>query len=692
MDDDVQYLGTRLAATENLDDPCHAHRPVAGITLHVEKCGDRPAHDLTFYRARSAYVNVGRKSGSDDRSMRRENDDHNAVFTCQVVSARHAKLFLTDSGQVYIVDLHSRHGTHLSRRGETAPRTLQPDVDTLLADGDVLTFGKVVGAGSYHVSPVTVRVELLTGPSPPSEPSADRVRIASHPSSPVLEVWPRKLCSGRYGLISTSIIESDSPQSSSSISVSSDEASSQSDQESDLDDEHGCVPTVFWDTQGKPSVKIPAFRSFIREICHSAISHPSDIPDEPLGDAPGSPFSDIVIQPSPVVVAEPFPVPRSPSPIDLITPPPPSEAKQSEPAVIGAWPASRPESPRHTSLEVEAGQSEVPLVLERDSEPEPVPAPPSPCHTRFATKTLSELVQCLNPPPYFSTSGPFSNSIRIKSEFKGSFKNVEDRITALQETVGDLKSRQSVTEEDVVDLQSHVEMLEPDSERLICRITGAERNIATLSTLQGKMTVLQNQVTTLRSRLDASEEPRPVETPMDDVRACADALNNLVSEMKVLREDVEKRIDAKMEAIQSARAEALDALKGVVAEAESMKSSKRKRGDDEEVEEETPEVVAVAQPVAHSPPVVVDEIPLPEVSIPQIPIPQLPIPVPDLPVPIPVLAPVPTPKVPAPEIPALDSEPARPKKRARTAMHTVAHTAAAMVVGAAATWSALAFS
>jgi len=117
MDDDVQYLGTRLAPTEPLDDPCDGHRTVAGrsfrhpplapsshlsagITLHVEKCGDRPAHDLTFYRARSAYVNVGRKSGSDDRSMRRENDDHNAVFTCQVVSAKHAKLVLSDSGQV----------------------------------------------------------------------------------------------------------------------------------------------------------------------------------------------------------------------------------------------------------------------------------------------------------------------------------------------------------------------------------------------------------------------------------------------------------------------------------------------------------------------------------------------------------------------------------------------------------------
>ena len=70
-------------------------------------------------------------------------------------------------------------------------------------------------------------------------------------------------------------------------------------------------------------------------------------------------------------------------------------------------------------------------------------------------------------------------------------------------------------------------MLEPDSERLLCRITGAERNIASLSTLQGQTTALQNQVTTLRARLEAAEH-RPVETPMDDVRACADALNNLV--------------------------------------------------------------------------------------------------------------------------------------------------------------------
>lgn len=100
-----------------------------------------------------------------------------------------------------------------------------------------------------------------------------------------------------------------------------------------------------------------------------------------------------------------------------------------------------------------------------------------------------------------------------------------------------------------------------------------------------------------------------------------------------------------------------------------MRSPKRKR--DEEAEEETPVVVM---------PLVVEEPPAPEVPVPQIPVPQVPVPVsiPDLP------------KVSVPEVPVL--EPARPKKRARTAMHMVAHTAAAMAIGAAATWSALAFS
>lgn len=114
-----------------------------------------------------------------------------------------------------------------------------------------------------------------------------------------------------------------------------------------------------------------------------------------------------------------------------------------------------------------------------------------------------------------------------------------------------------------------------------------------------------------------------------------------------------------------------------------MRSSKRKRGDEEE---EAPEVVSAPEPVACGLPVVVAEIPLPEVSVPQVPIPQVPVSVPDLGVPDHARIT----EEPAPEVPTI--EPTRPKKRARTAMHTFAQTAAAMAIGAAATWSALAFS
>ncbi|KAG9312751.1 hypothetical protein JVU11DRAFT_7185 [Chiua virens] len=692
----------------------------AGISLHVEKCGEKPAHELTFYRARSAYVNIGRKSGSDDRSMRRENDDHNAIFTCQVVSAKHAKLVFSDSGQVsyFIFCAWRNHASNAPSRGR----------NSRLPTGDVLTFGKVVGAGSYHVSPVTVRVELLSCCSP-SEPATD---LASTPPlnllgslSPVL-FRPRKLSSGRYGLISACCVESgsDSPHSSSSISVSSDAASSQSDQDSDVEEQHLCVPAVLRDGQGRAAVKIPAFRSFIRDIYQNTASHSpciSDVPDEHFEDAPGTtPSADPVRQPSPVVVIiEPSSKSRSHSPMEMATPSPspPSEVQQpAEPAVIGAWPASRPESPRHSSLEVETRRPEVPPVSELDRAPELPSNQTQTCQARvtpFSNDALIELMHRLPPPPpFFPISGPFSTSIAsdfglpsaqhpphplppppppllphrvvppfqplhklvsecVNSEVKGSFKS--DRITTLQETADDLKSRQTLTEDEVFDLQSHFEILEPESKRLLCRITGAERNIATLSMLQGQMTVLQKQVASLRERLDVSE-PKTVGTPMED------ALNNLVSEMKSLRENAEKRIEAKMEAIQSARAEALDALKEVTIEAKSSMSMKRKRVDEDE--EETSEAIApsdiVMEPATCSPPLV-DETSMSEVSVPHVPVPQLPVPMPS-----------PVGETSSLEIPILDSP--RPKKRARTALYTVAQTAAAMAIGAAATWSALAFS
>ncbi|KAF8839981.1 hypothetical protein BDN67DRAFT_969224 [Paxillus ammoniavirescens] len=610
--------------------------------------------------------------------MRRENDDHNVVFACQVVSARHAKLVLSDSGQVYVVDLHSRHGTHLLRRGETVPKMLKAEVATALADGDILTFGKVVGAGSYLVSPVTVRVELLTSNSSLKASSPLRaltpINSLSHAVSRA-----RKLSSGRYGLfVPPSYIESESPHSTSSLYASSDEASSPSEHESDAEEVQSCVPPLLRDGQEKASVKIPTFRSFIKDIYTTSISRsPSVLGDlnVPLVDAPGSPSSSVEVlsQPSPVVVVIDPHESRSQSPMELSTPSPSplSEAQQSEPPVIGAWPASRPESPRHSAVAAaEPPKSDAPMPESELTQPSITqskiselftPLPPrlpflpdgsfNHLSTAFGVHPSMLLrppppphpFPPLPPPPPHLHMMPFHQVLadRVGSELKATIKSVKEQVTALGESVTGLKSRQSFTEEDVIDLQSHVHRLEPESERLLCRINVAERNIASLSSLQ-------SQVNTLRSRLDAPE-PRPAEAHLNDVKACAEALNNLVFEMKALREDAEKRIEEKIGAISTARTEALNAI---ATEVEVLRSLKRKRTDDDDDSSEH----------QVSPGVATDAI-------------------------TEQAAPTPVPNV----CDGVTLETSRPQKRAKTAMYAVAQTAVTMAIGAAATWSALAF-
>ena len=71
-------------------------------TLHVEANGGQPACDMTFYRAETSAVTIGRKSSSDHRFGRGDDGLANAGFACQVVSGRHAKLAFSDSGYVSV--------------------------------------------------------------------------------------------------------------------------------------------------------------------------------------------------------------------------------------------------------------------------------------------------------------------------------------------------------------------------------------------------------------------------------------------------------------------------------------------------------------------------------------------------------------------------------------------------------------
>lgn len=657
MDDDVQYLGTKLAQPEPLSDPCEAREAVSGITLHVEKCGEKPAHPITFYRTRSNYVNVGRKSGSGDKASRRENDEHNAVFTCQVVSARHAKLVWSDSGQVYIVDLHSRHGTHLSRAGE-APKALKAEVETALADGDVLTFGKAVGTGACLVLPVTARVELLREkPGLVASPSIQSLTSISS----LVNLMPRPCKSnpGRYGLFFPPPHGDDSPSSHSlsSYCVSSDGVSSVSeDHDSDIEE----VSVSPLERKYPIHVKIPTFKSFIHSMCRNNDGPRPSSAKDTLHD-----LADFLVSPSPsleeirpgspvVAVIGSAPNSRSQSPMELSTPSPsppslsspPAGENHPEPAVVGAWPTSRAESP-DPPIELEQDDvvhvaAEETAISETAQGREPAVLPdihhsfmdlPVPSFFPLGPQFGRSLTSPFNCSPPIPSGLPVPNppSERIGSELKTSIKIMEDRISAMQETITDLKTRQCFTEEDVMDLQTHVDMLEPESDRFLCRLNLAERNIASLSTVQ-------NQVNALKSKLD-NPEPKPVEIPMNEMKACADALGALVAEMKSLREGAERRIDERMEAIDAART---DALNAITAEVEDLKSLKRKR--DEEgghVEEEATN----------------DEVEM---------------------------------RVDTPVV-EIRADSLRPTKRARTTMGTVAQTAAAMAVGAVVTWSALAY-
>jgi hypothetical protein len=132
------------------------------------------------------------------------------------------------------MDLNSHHGTHVLKHGQTVSTAINPEHPVVLADGDVVTFGKTVGSDEQTVKPVTVRVELLHDASkssplpqinildPLSEPTKERAEGSNWSESP--------RGSGRYGIYVPTSVSSDDGDKSSSKS-----SSSESDSEHDSD-------------------------------------------------------------------------------------------------------------------------------------------------------------------------------------------------------------------------------------------------------------------------------------------------------------------------------------------------------------------------------------------------------------------------------------------------------------------------
>ncbi|KAJ7224478.1 hypothetical protein GGX14DRAFT_425871 [Mycena pura] len=343
-DDSIQYLGTRPSALRfpgpSLPLFSSLVRPVTGVALHILKTDAEPGYSLTFRKAEEPMVQIGRRPGSPRDSGKSESSK--AFFSCPVVSRQHAKLIFSDSGQVYIIDTNSHHGTHVRKKNEIIPKKLKPETPTLVDDGDVVTFGKAVGADKGIVRPIAARVELLYGALPPIRPlvvPGGLVRTDQSPFGPF---------SGRYGVHASSDASSDSADEhesqDSDIEVSGPSRPPWQDNGSDSassPQKLECLPAYspiglsdFFSPEPQDELR-PEFYNFGFNYDEESFEEESFEDDDDNSDnSDNSHYS------------------RSTSPMDLASSPEPSTTSvkenivtASEPVIIGAWPHSRFSSP-----------------------------------------------------------------------------------------------------------------------------------------------------------------------------------------------------------------------------------------------------------------------------------------------------------------------------------------------------------
>lgn len=115
LDDDIVFLGStnptttvRAVTGESFslsDMGYHSDRLcLVGIVLHVEKRGNVDGFSLTFRKANTTVVHIGRRSGFEADKRSKDQDPSNAaMFRCAVVSRKHAKIAFSDIGQVFLL-------------------------------------------------------------------------------------------------------------------------------------------------------------------------------------------------------------------------------------------------------------------------------------------------------------------------------------------------------------------------------------------------------------------------------------------------------------------------------------------------------------------------------------------------------------------------------------------------------------
>ena len=146
MDDEIVFLGSSKG-------PSSAQRPVtgerppeaaswassddccAGIVLHVEGQESGENYSMTFRKANTSVVHIGRRPGFES-SRSQDVDQGNAMFRCAVVSRKHATIAFSDSGHVcflgiillYILASHFFTSPGIPHRSLFPPWHFHPEI------------------------------------------------------------------------------------------------------------------------------------------------------------------------------------------------------------------------------------------------------------------------------------------------------------------------------------------------------------------------------------------------------------------------------------------------------------------------------------------------------------------------------------------------------------------------------------
>ncbi|KAJ7636046.1 hypothetical protein DFH06DRAFT_1219813 [Mycena polygramma] len=579
-DDCIQYLGTVRRPGARALPPflssLMSPRPVTGIALNIEKSGAEPGRTLIFRKGEVAVVHIGRRPGSD--SDNRKADAGKAFFACPVVSRHHAKIAFSDSGHCYLIDTKSHHGTHVRKRDEAVSKQLNDETPTLLADGDVVTFGKSVGSDKGLVRPVVARIELLYGSQPPFKPLV--VPGVSE---------PQRSPSGRYGVYvptssasegSSSSDEQDSPDSHDSdveeisrpprAAVRPPWHASNSDSTSPLQGVRKPSPECFVPRQYSPFAFSDEYRAFSpgpqdpaplfgRDPCLNVGFDPYSIFEEEV-DLEEIDHDEVDHDDN----SDNSNYSRSTSPMDLSSSPEPSDPPAAnketenpmavgEPVIIGAWPRSRSSSPPSVfsssfpSLRILPPSRIVAPVEQLPAATPVVIEPPKAVDLVENESDDDEVIVVDKVEPEKSVDNSETTQLRasvatVKTEVaklhahRRKYKQrFNDNLHVMGEKFADLEEKTT---------EAH-DLYNALSERL-------EENVDACHQAQA-------QIDALQIRMD--DAPSYVETPphVEEAKARAKVLEELVAEMTTLRNDARKEMTDELQSIREAK-EALRSL------------------------------------------------------------------------------------------------------------------------------------